>query len=330
MISQINLRGIPCVARIAVLFLVCGIASAAPRIEADQPVWNFGAVTNLAELTHDFVIRNTGDAPLEINRVLSSCSACLLVGIGKTNLPPGGTTAVQGRLDLRLLSGHLSRTILVECNDSLTPSLVFELNGFVAPAYQMIPPGINLDLSRGQSSGVMEIFPLLKTNISLSHVTCDDPNLTVTLSAKTNAGFLLAGQVDKNIPRGDKVIPLTLRSSDTNDFPCRVIVFIHHPPGLELIPSQLRFLPLAAQQTRILWLKQHDVEPWTLLDAVPSSDKYHCEIDPDPVGMDYRIYVSAWQQEACAGQTNALLLKFADAPGGKARSMTIPMSVESR
>ena len=65
------------------------------------------------------------------------------------------------------------------------------------------------------------------------------------------------------------------------------------------------------------------------MDAVPSSDKYHCEIDPDPAGMNYRIYVNAWQQADCAGQTNALLLKFAAPPGGQERSVTIPMSVES-
>ncbi len=34
---------------------------AAPRIEVDQPVWDFGPVTNMTEVTHDFVIRNSGD-----------------------------------------------------------------------------------------------------------------------------------------------------------------------------------------------------------------------------------------------------------------------------
>jgi hypothetical protein len=301
---------------------------AAPRLEVDQSLWNFGAVTNLSELTHDFVIRNSGDAALEIKSVVSSCSACLRAGIGKNKIPPGGTTLLHSRLDLRRLSGGISRSILVDCNDPTNPSVLLELNGWVVPAYQLVPADMSLELSQGQSLGTMEISPLIQLHADLSQVQCDDTNLEATVSPKPAGGFLLAVQAKEDFPRGDSVAQIILRSADSNDLPCRVTVFIHHPPDLEVIPARLSFLPQAEPQMRILWLKQHGAAPMALLDAVPSSDKFHCEIDPDSSGFNYRIYVNAMQLEAAVSQTNALILKLTDSRTGKEQSVTLPLVVE--
>jgi hypothetical protein len=301
---------------------------AAPRMEVEQPLWNFGAVTNLAELTHDFVVRNSGDAPLEISSVVSSCSACLRAGIGKNKIPPGGTTLLHSRLDLRQLSGAISRSILVDCNDPTNPSVPLELNGWVTPAYQMMPADLSLELSQGQSAATMEILPLIQLHADLSQVRCDDTNLEATVSPNPAGGFLLAVQARENLPRGNSVAQIIIRSADSNDLPCRVTVFIHHPPDLEVIPARLSFLPQAEPQMRILWLKQHGVAPMALLDAVPSSDKFHCEIDPDPSGINYRIYVNAMQLEAAVSQTNTLILKLADSRNGKEQAVTVPLVVE--
>jgi hypothetical protein len=299
----------------------------APRIKVEQPIWNFGVVTNLTGVTNSFVIRNVGDAPLVISRVFSTCTACLIAGIDQTILPPGATTKVHGYLNLRQLSGAISRTILIECNDPQTPSCALELTGFLVPAYQTIPSEIKLDLSNGQTSGTAEIRPLFRLNAGLSVVSCDDTNLDATISPNSNTGFLLSVRVKNGLPPGNRVVNVTLRSADSNDLPCHVMVNIHHPPDLDLIPSRLIFNPQVEMQTRILWVKQHGKAPLMLLDVVPSSDKYHCEIYPDPAGVNYRIYVNARQQEAGAEQTNTLLLKFADSPTGQVRSMTVPISV---
>ena len=313
------------------LFFLCLVAAgkihAAPRMVIDQPLWNFGGVTNLAELTHDFVISNAGDATLEISSVVSSCNACLRAAVEKNKIPPGGKTVLHSQLDLRLLSGNISRAIMVDCNDPQSPSIVLELSGVVVPAYQVVPAEIELDLSKEQQSAMVEILPLFKLHAGLSQVVCDDTNLVATVSPESAAGFVLTVQAPKKIPHGDTVANVTIRSSDSNDLPCHLIAWVHNPPDLELIPPQLKFQPQAEPQMRILWLKQHGPVPLTLLDAIPSSDIYHCEIDPDPDGFDYRIYVTAWDQQLFASKTNALTLKMVDSLNHEL-SVTMPMIVE--
>jgi hypothetical protein len=302
-------------------------ATGAPRIEADQALWDFGLVTNVAAVSHAFVIRNAGDAELEINRVISGCDPCLRVSMEKTKISPGGRSTLRCHLDLRALSGRVSRTVTVECNDPVQPLLVLGVTGVVVPAYQITPTEISLDMARGQRSGSAEIVPLLPLHAPLSLVDCSDSNLTAHLSAVASNRFILTIQASESFQRGQTFVEITVRSADPNDRPCLVNAFVHHPPDLEVLPARLRFQSKNEPQMRMFWLKQHGTEPLLLLDAIPSSDKFHCEIDPDAAGFNYRIYVTAWQLEEEGGRTHSINLKMRDSAGAE-RFVPVPISVE--
>ncbi|MGH7971413.1 MAG: hypothetical protein ACREIC_22060, partial [Limisphaerales bacterium] len=62
--------------------------------------------------------------------------------------------------------------------------------------------------------------------------------------------------------------------------------------------------------------------------AIPSTDRLHCEIEPDPSGPNYKIYVTAWHQDAAAGQTNSVALKLRD-QRGQERSLAVSVVVSS-
>ena len=314
---------------IPLLLALTAGAYASPRIEIVQPRWNFGVVTNLIELQHEFVVRNSGDEPLRISRVVSSCNACLRAAIDKSIILPGAETVVRSRLDLRNFSGSVSRAILIECNDPKSRAPMLELTGFMVPAYHLFPTELTLDLSAGQTAGTVEISPILKLGADLSEVSCQDTNIEATVSKKASGTYLLAVRTKPGIPTGNINDILDICSPNSNDLPCRVVLFIHHPPDLELIPSQLRFQSEAGRQMRIIWLKQHGVAPWTLLDVVSPSDQFRCEIEPDPVGPNYRVYVTALQLPRPALQTNALCLKFANLHSGEKQSVSLPIYVDS-
>jgi hypothetical protein len=287
-------------------------ALAAPRIQVEPLLWDFGTATNIPEITRDFTVRNAGDAELQINRLVSSCDACLRAAIDKTKIPPGGTAVIHSQLNLRALEGPITRTITVYCNDPDNSPLVLGLTGIVVPVYQVTPREITMDLSQGQRIGVAEIAPLYQLRAPLSQVQCGDTNIAATVSMETSNKFVLTVRASESYPRGRAMVSLDVRSADSNDPPCLVNAFLNNPPDFEVIPAQLRFEAKTEPQTRILWIKQHGAAPAILLDAIPQSDKFHCEIDPDANGFDYKIYVTAWQQDGAAGQTNALILKLRD------------------
>jgi hypothetical protein len=233
---------------------------------------------------------------------------------------------VHARLDLRLLSGPTSRAILITCNDPQNPTPVLELNGEGVPLYQLDPVTPLLDLAEGPGKVTIGINPLFHLHAPLSQVVYDNTNVLVNLASAAGGGWFLTVQADNNFPKSNATVTVVIRSSDTNDPPCSVDVFIRNAPVLELLPTQLAFQAQTNEQTRVLWLKQHGPSPLVLLDAVLPEDKFHCEIDPDPDGRDYTIYVTTWQQQLAAGQTNELVLRMMDS-SNKEQDINVPVFV---
>ena len=294
-------------------FFLYGNVSGAPRIAIDHQFWSFGKLTNMPLISHDYCVSNAGDAPLIIGSVVSTCPVCLHATIDRTNLPPGAVAFVHAELNLRILNGPTSRGVLMTCNDPQNPDPVLELNGEIVLLYQVDPVTPLLDLAEGPGAITVGITPFIHLHAPLSRLNCGNTNVQAILAPEPGGGCLLTVTARKGFPQTNAVVNMVIRSADTNDPPCSVDVFVRNAPTLELLPTQLTFQAQADEQTRVLWVKQHGPSPSELLDAVLPQDRYHCEIDPDPDGRNYTIYVTAWQLQAAAGKTDDLVLRMMDA-----------------
>src|SRR5262249_4947330 len=79
-----------------ILLLSSGfLAAASPQLEINEPVWSFGPLTNVPAVTHQFIVRNTGDSELLITKVLSSCEACLQASADHDAIAPGGLAVLK-------------------------------------------------------------------------------------------------------------------------------------------------------------------------------------------------------------------------------------------
>jgi len=308
--------------------LACCLYStcASPSIQTDQPVWNFGSLTNQAEITHDFAIRNVGDAPLELNRVVSSCDACLRAKCDKKRILPGASALLHSRLDLRSLSGQVTRNIFLHVNDPESPSLTLAITGRTVPLFRVSPPDLILDLSEGLRTAGAEIQLLTQLHAPLSEAVCTNDSVSAALTQFSPTRFLLSVTASDSAPRGDAAFDVVLRSSNPADPPCLVKAFLHNPPEVEITPRNLHFDGVSEPQMRIVWIRQHGQRPFRLVDAIPQSDTLHCEIDPDPTGYNYRIYVTARNQQMAGAAKSILRLKMFDL-NQKEQMFEIPISV---
>jgi hypothetical protein len=307
------------------MILCCNGVSGTPHIKIDKLSWDFGTVTNGFLLEHDFCISNSGDAPLIVNRLISSCDLCLHPSIESTNIPPGEGTMVHALLDLRLLDGQVTRTVLVYCNDPQNPVSALDLNGDVISIYQIVPEQPILDLTQ-TNVVTTEISPSFPLHKPLSRAYCSNTNIEGHVSTAEDGGYILTIQARDSLPKQSFIVAMTVSSDDTNDPVCTLAVSVHSPPDLEFIPSQLVFQAQAEEQTQVLWLRQHGTSPLTLLDAVLPPDKFQCEIDPDQDGYDYAIYITAVNLQSGGSQTNTLVLKMRDASNHE-KDTTVPISV---
>lgn len=101
-------------------------AAAGPELVVEQTEVNFGEVVRGDRRIHEFVIRNEGTEPLEIERVASSCG-CTVTSFDEV-IPPGGTGTVTAVLESLTLTGKGTTDLKVHSNDPYQPVQELQLH----------------------------------------------------------------------------------------------------------------------------------------------------------------------------------------------------------
>jgi len=108
-----------------------------PKIELEADKYDFGIVKLTDMVSHDFLIKNTGSLPLEIQRLSTSCgctSAEMLDDI-KT-IAPGNSAKIRVSFDPSVHKdnpdlGDIKRIVYIKTNDSINPEVEIEISANV-------------------------------------------------------------------------------------------------------------------------------------------------------------------------------------------------------
>ena len=115
-------------------------ATMGPKAQVPETTFDFGQVFEDRELTHTFVIKNIGDALLEIKEIDSDC-ACTAAESDR-RIPPGG----EGRIKLTIAPYSVLRKFAkktkVFFNDSDQREVVLTLKGEAKPFIEIQPSHI--------------------------------------------------------------------------------------------------------------------------------------------------------------------------------------------
>ncbi len=106
---------------------------AAPKIEVDDPIFDFGEVLEGIAVSHTFVLTNGGGEPLMIEKVLAACG-CTTTALAKDTLEPGETVGLEALVDTAGFGGNISKSISVYTNDPETEKLTLRVTGNVKQA----------------------------------------------------------------------------------------------------------------------------------------------------------------------------------------------------
>ncbi len=124
--------------------------SVGPRVHSDEPVFDFGRVDNTQKVEHDFVVKNTGDAPLELGKIKTSCG-CTVAKLTKTTLQPGEETSIHATLSLKGKEGTKTTVVTVPSNDPQTPNYQLKFTGIAVASIRVKPYSLNYGQVDGDS-----------------------------------------------------------------------------------------------------------------------------------------------------------------------------------
>jgi hypothetical protein len=119
---------------ICFLFLLithCAMAQKA-SVVCEKPMHDFGTINEVdGKVSHDFIIKNTGDKPIAISRINSSCG-CTVPEWDKAPLRPGKETKVHVVFNPHNRSGKFNKSITVHLSGQKSNLLLF-IRGKINP-----------------------------------------------------------------------------------------------------------------------------------------------------------------------------------------------------
>ena len=221
---------------LAVILLTANVALAEPmpRIETEQPIFDFGEVMRGQLVEHTFVFKNVGDAELVIDRVKSTCG-CTGVLLSEKNIPPGGKGNVKATFNSSRFKGAIHKKVLIYSNDPSGQPATFTVKGVVKLPLEATPARLVFgDVPAGQSKTISTVL----TNLS------GEP-IKITNLRTSNTAF--RAEVDSSSLAGDATTELrvtSLSDAKTSNLGGTVLIRLDQPGLGEIsIPVSGRMLP---------------------------------------------------------------------------------------
>lgn len=118
-------------------------AFAAPELSVSEPNYNFGTVAQGKKVQHNFVIKNSGDAPLQIKDVSVTCG-CTAAKPSSSTVAPGRSAEIQVVFDSTNFTGKVHKGVNIISNAAKAPNFSLSLEGTIIEAVQVNPQQLNL------------------------------------------------------------------------------------------------------------------------------------------------------------------------------------------
>ena len=107
-------------------------AQTGPKISVDKDVHDYGTIPQGANGTCEFVVTNTGDAPLILTNCKGSCG-CTVPKCDTEPIKPGGKTVITVKYDTKRV-GAINKTVTISSNATNEPEKVVRIKGTVTAA----------------------------------------------------------------------------------------------------------------------------------------------------------------------------------------------------
>src|SRR5258708_1729820 len=126
-------------------------AEKAPRLTIVEPVKDYGTVPKGDKLDWAFVVKNTGDADLQIISAKPGCG-CTVADFDKV-IKPGQTGKVTAHVDTTAFAGPIAKSVTIETNDPASLTAQLTIHAIVKPYVEAFPAGfVRYNLLQGDAS----------------------------------------------------------------------------------------------------------------------------------------------------------------------------------
>ncbi|OEU61241.1 MAG: hypothetical protein BA870_11640 [Desulfuromonadales bacterium C00003094] len=179
---------------------------ATPRLQAETALFNFGRVAEGSKTEHTFRFQNTGDTPLIISKVRSSCG-CTAALLSAKELAPGEWGELKTTFNSKGFQGAVTKKVYVYSNDPDQQKATFRLQGEVQKELLVSPRRLQFSAGKGKApfTGTINLRNDGTTKLFLSNLKTTSEELQAELSSSQL-------EPGKNVQISIRLVPNTNKS----------------------------------------------------------------------------------------------------------------------
>lgn len=214
-----------------VLFVAFNVSGQAvgPKISTMEKNFDFGKISQGEYVLHDFIITNTGDDVLKIEKVRASCG-CTAAKPDKDVLKPGESTKVHVEFNTRGRKGKQRKYIYIYSNDSQMPELRLKLFGEVlvnSSSEKNAVPVLKLEKTQHNFGNIKE-GDVVETTIKMKNVGGSDLEIKNVKSSCGCTAAVLSNRILK--PNEEGKLRIEFDSSDREGVVTRTVTLFSNDP----------------------------------------------------------------------------------------------------
>jgi hypothetical protein len=302
-----------------------------PRLHVRNPSFDFATVNQGDRVVHDYEVRNTGDAPLTIHRVQTTCG-CTAAIPDKNVLDPGESAFINVAFDTSGFHGYKVKTTRVYTDDPTNISSVLTLQGTIKADVDINPSRLFFGrINKGDTKSVSTKLLLAedsKTKILDVSSKSDDIELLVEdVTHEGRQGKKITATLKDSIPvgvfRSRIVIKTTSQSRPVLNLP----VFARIEGDLKLAPTDVSFGllegPLVAPESQVVELMNDGSNKVNIISATSSSPDVEAKVETVKEGRKYNITVTI--AEGTIGTLRTSIDVITDHPDSAQSKLSLPV-----
>ncbi len=272
-------------------------SAAAPHIQFDNMVYDFGSVQPTEMVIHEFVFTNTGNATLEISGVRPSCS-CTTAGEWTKSVAPGGTGTIPLRLNPSNFTDKVVKGATVTSNDPEQSSVYLQLTGSVWRPVEVTPRHAYFTVREGSETNQTKVIRIINhgtEDIKLSKPEWNNPTFKAELKTiKPGKEFEVDVSLVPPIEPSRSVTPITLKTSSTNLSEVTISAYVMVLSAIQVMPQRIVLPsgPVGGGSHYSVRIRNNDSQPLKLSEPSVNADGVEITMKESQPGRLYSLQLT--------------------------------------
>lgn len=214
-----------------------------PRLTVPESLHSFGQIYRGEKVQYHFLLKNAGEAELEIRKVRPSCGCTAAVPSQKV-IPPGGEAHVEVTFDSKNFVGKVTKTVMVDTNDPSEPTHTLTLEAFILEEVAAEPSRLTLGQIRQGEGLSLEVEVKSPTGMELkvSEAQSSSRALEITsIERQASSRYAIKLEVKRDSPAGRFDGDLVVHTNSPRQPIITIPFFGEVVSDVSVFPPQLSF-----------------------------------------------------------------------------------------